>query len=368
MRNRTSWLPPLSLCALLPFAHALVAFAFIWSPSRSPEDRLITVRIPDLAEVKSAVEAVGGEISHELGAIEAIGARLADWAYPLSTLIGLSAVLAYLRFRRRKLAKETRYRSELENQVLLRTSALSEQNAELMKLIKQLRRSSVTDSLTGLKNRRYVDEFIDTEIARVGRLVRQRCGRIQHDSIPNISPGLFFMMIDLDRFKLINDFHGHAAGDRILIQVGEILTRCCRSSDTVVRWGGDEFLVVGNGSGRSSVEKLAERIRTELAATRYRLEDGLIGRISASIGVSVYPFACADADSLPWERVVALADQAAYIAKNNQRNAWLGIYPGRNAATIESTMNQPYELSREGVIEIRTSIRKELSLSDRKKK
>lgn len=293
-----------------------------------------------------------------------------DWAYAIYALFILSAILTFLRSHQRKIAQEVQYRLELENQVRLRTSELSERNADLVKLTDQLRMASVTDSLTGLKNRRYLDGFINPEIARVDRLVRDRIDRDQNDSIPDIFPGLFFMMIDLDGFKLINDAHGHAAGDRALIQVCEILTHCCRSSDTVVRWGGDEFLIVGQGSNRSSVEKLAERIRVELAATQYRLGDALIGRLSASIGVSNYPFVCLDSESLPWERVVAIADQAAYIAKENQRNAWVSIYPGpRNATmeTFETISDQLYELSRAGSIDIRSSIQKELAVLGQKR-
>ena len=133
----------------------------------------------------------------------------------------------------------------------------------------------------------------------------------------------------------------------------------------MIRWGGDEFLVVGHGTNQAAIERLAERIRVELAEHQYQLGNGAIGRMSASIGVSIYPFASADSDSLDWERVVAVADQAAYIAKANRRNAWVGIYPGRKAASIRSfdSINQRIdEMHMEGVIEIRTSIREDLAV------
>jgi diguanylate cyclase (GGDEF)-like protein len=280
-------------------------------------------------------------------------------------------VTAYLRHHRQKLAKEAQYRSELEEQVRLRTSELHERNTELVNITDQLRLASLTDSLTGLKNRRYLDEFIHPEVAQVDRLVRDRSGRDSNDPMPDIFPGLFFMMIDLDGFKLINDNYGHHAGDQALLQVCEVLTRCCRSSDNVIRWGGDEFLVVGHGSNRSSIEKLAERIRSELATHQYRLEEDTFGRLSGSIGISVYPFVCANSDSLSWERVVTIADRAAYIAKENQRNAWVGIYPGPKAVSIralESISDRLDELCREGVIEIGTSIEKDLSVFGQKRK
>lgn len=95
---------------------------------------------------------------------------------------------------------------------------------------------------------------------------------------------LFFMMIDLDGFKLVNDTHGHHAGDEVLLQVKDLLLDCCRTSDVVVRWGGDEFMIIGHASSFNGVKILAERIRESIADHAYRLENGATAEISASIG------------------------------------------------------------------------------------
>jgi diguanylate cyclase (GGDEF)-like protein len=316
-------------------------------------------------------DGVWGERSADLSLHVSPPPWRSHWAYTLYTLLVFGSAMAYLRFHKRNIEKEAQYRSELEDQVRHRTHELSERNAELVNLADQLRLASVTDSLTGLKNRRYLDEFIHPEVAQVDRLVRDRGDREPGNPMPDIFPGLFFMMIDLDGFKLINDTHGHNAGDQALLQVCEVLNRCCRSADTVIRMGGDEFLLIGRGSTRSSIEKLAERIRMELAAHRYRLGEHKVGRLSASIGISIYPFFGANSSPIGWERVVAIADQAAYLAKENQRNAWVGIYPGPMVVSMEAFEligDRLNELVQDGAIEIRTSIQKELTVFSQKRR
>ncbi|MCP4295976.1 MAG: GGDEF domain-containing protein, partial [Proteobacteria bacterium] len=116
-----------------------------------------------------------------------------------------------------------------------RTRELKEINEKLVEL-------SLTDSMTGLKNRRFVDETIDQSISSINRQfcewkssqVKQQCP----------SERLVFLLLDLDFFKKVNDSYGHHAGDSVLIETGKILKSVCRRSDIVVRWGGEEFLII----------------------------------------------------------------------------------------------------------------------------
>ena len=232
------------------------------------------------------------------------------WAYSLYSLFFGGTVVGYRRKQNKKLNQVSEQKQLLESEVEARTRELSERNDELKNLNQRLMQASVTDSLTGLKNRRFLDEFIDTEIARVDRRQHGVIARKSSAKTINISPSLFFMMIDLDGFKGINDAHGHLAGDRALVQVRDILHSSCRQSDTIIRWGGDEFMVIGNTASPHTVEQLAERIRANLAGHRFALGNGHVGRLSGSIGFAMYPFAPSSSRSLHWEQVVAVAAAA----------------------------------------------------------
>ena len=247
------------------------------------------------------------------------------WAYLSYGLIITSLIGWYFRKQQLKGRLEARRRIELEQQVQERTSELAARNEQLQQLNEQLAEASVTDSLTGLRNRRYVDEFIATEVSMVERRLVEgeaadRAGE-QRDS----SRLLFFMMIDLDGFKLINDSYGHLAGDRVLVEVKDALEYCCRESDVIIRWGGDEFMIVGHASSFSGVKVLAERVRESVAERNFDVGNGVIGRLSASIGIAPYPFSDNRIGFDSWEQAVAVADQATYLAKENGRNAWVSI-------------------------------------------
>ncbi|MGB5251561.1 MAG: GGDEF domain-containing protein, partial [Sedimenticolaceae bacterium] len=180
----------------------------------------------------------------------------------------------------------------------------------------------------------------------------------------DISPRMFFMMIDLDGFKEINDEHGHHAGDQALIQVSGILQTCCRPTDLVIRWGGDEFLIIGECGADRAVEKLAENIRMRLAETQYTLGGGNIGRMSGSIGYALYPFAPLKPELMGWEKVATLADHAAYVAKRNGRNAWVGLYGKAKAGReeLDQVRGNIETLLKMGYVELRTSVEGDLTI------
>ncbi len=262
----------------------------------------------------------------ERSAAIAVAVEPAPWKSPVAYVLYAIAFLTLLSWlwhsQRRKLARETSQRIAMEHEVHLRTRELAERNQEL-------KRTSITDSLTGLYNRRYLYDYAEIEVAGVDRQLREKTQQRDGLASIDISPGLFFMMIDLDGFKQINDSHGHHAGDAALVQVRDVLLARCRKSEIVIRWGGDEFLVVGHQGNRLGVEKLAERIREGLAEHQYQLGGGIIGRLSGSIGFALYPFTLSRPQLLNWEETIGLADQAAYLAKQNGRDSWVGLYGAR---------------------------------------
>ena len=295
---------------------------------------------------------------------------LTPWAYAAYCILAAACVMAFLRAQRMKLERATAQRLQLEAEVKARTEELAQRNIQLVTLNEQIKESSWTDSLTGLKNRRFLDEFVEQEVALALRRTREMPDKDGGQELLDIAPALAFMMIDLDGFKAINDEHGHHAGDEALIQVRDVLLRCCRKSDTVIRWGGDEFLVICRNTSNRAAEKLAgapaQRIKSVSSAGS---ANGVVARMSASIGFAVYPFSPVRPDLASWEQVSAMADQCAYIAKENGRNAWVGIYG--NGQTSESdvvriTKDLEGALAA-GVVGLRTSIYDPLVLANRRK-
>jgi len=280
------------------------------------------------------------------------------WAFSIYTLLIGGTLVTYKKNKDNECEKTKNYDTNLEDQVKARTRELSERCEELKALNRKLQEASVTDPLTGLKNRRYLYESIETCVASITRRVEDTLPENVRSQTVDIAPSMFFMMIDLDDFKSINDTYGHIAGDKALVQVKDILQATCRKSDIIVRWGGDEFLIVGENTSLRAAEQLAERIRRNLAETQYQLGGGNVGRLSASIGFSMYPFSSMKkANLLTWEQIVALADHSAYAAKKNGRNAWVGVCGTRKSAwdNFEDTDVDVLDMAAKGMLSIRSS-------------
>jgi diguanylate cyclase (GGDEF)-like protein len=213
----------------------------------------------------------------------------------------------------RKLLREAAYARELEEQVAARTEELAERNAELQGANEQLRLASVTDPLTGLANRRGLSEHI---LALVGT---EGISTVTHTDMP----GFTLLVIDLDHLKPINDRYGHDGGDRLLKQIAEILRGLCRPGDEVVRWGGDEFVLLVRDPSLDNAAVLAERVRATVAKKIFRVGEGVVARTTCSIGFAPYPFIASAPWRLDWEQSLTLADAALYQAKRD-RNTWVG--------------------------------------------
>ena len=140
------------------------------------------------------------------------------------------------------------------------------------------------------------------------------------------------MMIDLDNFKPINDTYGHAAGDQMLLEVRDVLLGTCRKSDFVIRWGGDEFVVIAKQAKPGESEALAERIRSTVADHNFMLSDGQMVRTTCSIGFAAFPLFRGQAEDADLDQILTLADSLMYEAKR-QRNAWAGMLSPSDAAT-----------------------------------
>ncbi len=250
------------------------------------------------------------------------------WAYLgyIALAVNLGAMLWL--GHQRKIRREEEYSQRLEHEVNSRTEKLLDKNQQLRALNRALQESSLSDPLTGLRNRRFVFEEVSRDLDVIQRrLADEREGTVQSD----VSE-LVFMMIDLDHFKPINDTYGHAAGDQMLVELRDVLLSICRRSDFVIRWGGDEFVVIAKQTKPHEAEALAERIRTSVAGHNFALSDGQIVRTTCSIGFAAYPLFKAQVDESNLDQIISLADSLMYEAKK-QRNAWVGMLGPSEATT-----------------------------------
>jgi diguanylate cyclase (GGDEF)-like protein len=183
---------------------------------------------------------------------------------------------------------------------------------------------SLTDPLTGAKNRRFVEQMVETETAIAVRRHRaaERTGVVPDDA------DLVCLLLDLDYFKRVNDTFGHAAGDRLLVETARVLDEMSRRSDIVARWGGEEFLVLARCTDRRQAAAHAERMRAAIAAMEVALADGRTLRVTCSIGFAVFPFDPSRPDAVSWEQTLRLADHGVYAAKHGGRDRVVGFVAG----------------------------------------
>ena len=218
-------------------------------------------------------------------------------------MILLSLGLAY-RFkllREQNLQLHLEATERLEVRVAERTSELNRAMGELRTANRRLHEFSLRDGLTGVHNRRYLDETLAHAVAQA----RERTAPIA------------LLMLDIDHFKRINDTHGHLAGDDCLRAVADVLRRHVREGDDfVARYGGEEFVVLLPGAAREDAARRAEILRSEIAALRI---DGHGEPISLTISIGLAAISGEDLQSGP-DKLIRAADAALYKAKRDGRN------------------------------------------------
>ncbi|HEY2048700.1 MAG TPA: diguanylate cyclase [Caulobacteraceae bacterium] len=168
-----------------------------------------------------------------------------------------------------------------------------------LRLRQNLRDMSVRDALTGLFNRRHLADSLPEELVGAARA----------------NEPLSVVILDLDNFKSFNDSFGHEAGDTVLREVSQAITRNVRLGDTVFRYGGEEFMVVLPRAGAAQVVALAERVRAAVQELRLGYGGETMCVVSASLGVATFPNCGANAEAL-----IRSADNALYKAKAEGKN------------------------------------------------
>ena len=247
-------------------------------------------------------------------------------------------LLSLLRLSRHNLDEMCRLKDELEN----KEHSLRWHSLELQRKNLELQEISFTDVLTGVWNRRYLEEILTAEAGQVLRNYQRARGsdirKMDHRD-------LVFIMVDVDFFKPVNDRYGHPAGDRLLQLVAQRLSTVVRKSDVLVRWGGEEFLIMSRSTDPSGTPAFCSRVLEVMASEPFDLGHGVMVTKTCSVGWSAYPWSRGAFEAICAEESIALADAALYRAKAFGRNQGVGIL-----ATDAASQN-PEEISLVSVCE-----------------
>ena len=193
---------------------------------------------------------------------------------------------------------------------------------ELKHANRVLEESSTTDPLTGIRNRRFLVSSIQGDVAQCLRTYAEGGDTSERD--------LIFYVIDLDNFKKVNDQHGHDAGDRVLIEAARRISSAIRNSDLLVRWGGEEFLVVSRFTDRRQAAILAERVLDALRVKPFAVGGDEVVHQTCSIGWAAFPWIEEDAGAVGYEGVLKYADRGLYRAKKAGKNQAVGMAPSHD--------------------------------------
>ncbi len=188
--------------------------------------------------------------------------------------------------------------AELYDLVARQKSEIERLNANLIGQVGELSGIASTDELTGLNNFRAFELKLDRQLSRL-------------QDTPGSELGL--ALIDIDRFKLFNDNHGHSAGNSILAGVAKIIQQHTREKDIACRFGGEEFVVILPDAGIDGTERFAQRVRQAIEESKFETDTGTLG-VTVSIGVACH------APNESRKELFERTDQALYRAKNNGRN------------------------------------------------
>jgi diguanylate cyclase (GGDEF)-like protein len=248
------------------------------------------------------------------------------WARATGGALLLLCIWGFVWLRTRAL---NRRRRELEQ-------AVAQRNTELLQKNKDLEEISLTDPLTGTRNRRYFYETISTDIAQTLR-GHQRAADLHAPATPR--PELILMVVDIDRFKRVNDEMGHAAGDRLLQEVAKRIASVMRRTDDLVRWGGEEFMLVCRTTDRENAGLLCNRVLAAIRELPFDVGNGVEIHKTCSIGWAPFPWLRDDVELLSIDNVIELADKAMYLAKREGRNRSFGMVPAAGAEKPEKSVS-----------------------------
>ena len=208
-------------------------------------------------------------------------------------------------------------------------------NGELKLTNNVLHEASLTDPLTGLRNRRYFSTTIEGDVHHALRSYADNRDQRTRD--------LVFYLIDVDNFKEVNDRYGHDVGDRVLVEMSRRISSAIRHSDVLVRWGGEEFLILSRYTDRREARTLSARVLAAVSDTPFALTNPneTICR-TCSIGWAAFPWLSKHPEIVNYETVLNFADRALGEAKRAGKNRAVGLLPaGDQLVSTVSEMVYP---------------------------
>lgn len=297
-----------------------------------------------LAQIQSEIEverqAQSIELLRKNKAIELAQAEKKN----LRTTLLLGSLVAFLllifliwsRFSQRQLTLT------LKREVSIRTKELEQKNHQLEDAYRTLEQVSLRDPLTGLYNRHYLETQLPGEIQRCQHTYANHA-----ETIPRNNDLLCFLL-DIDYFKHINDEYGHLAGDRFLVQFTQVIHEVFRQTDLLIRWGGEEFLVVCRHANREDIAALAERFRFAVRQRSFELGEGRRVQATCSIGFCSLPLDKSHPYRHDWQQTFAMMDYCLYAAKLSGRDSWVGIVEASESDSVTpsgSPLEKKFSLS-----------------------
>ena len=224
-------------------------------------------------------------------------------------------------------AKELTRRISLHLQLVNNSRNLEKEidtrTKELQEAYKKLEKLTVTDSLTQIHNRHFFLQIIESLNAESYRQVEK--DSIHPDGDLMASPTTFYCLLDIDDFKHINDTYGHSCGDQVLLQSARRIKSQLRGSDYLIRWGGEEFLIILRNLPRDNAEQAAQKLLNAFAAEPLQCEENTSINVTCSIGLCAHPVNPLSRIDVDWEKTLDIADTCLYAVKSSGKNGWAGI-------------------------------------------
>lgn len=253
-------------------------------------ERQINQLQEEFSAKEKSKEIAGLKQQNQLKAVEIERQKLQqDVTLLIGVVVILAAILLYLLYRKVQSA-----------------------NQKLKEANDQLAYQSLRDPLTGLFNRRSFQEQMDK---RQRQVERRQLAALTTDG---------FILLDVDFFKHVNDHFGHAAGDAVLVEIANRLSKLTRNDDMVLRWGGEEFLILLRRVDIKSLAAFTQRVLDTIGNTPVTFGEHQI-RVTASAGFLTYPFANLNEQTMGWAKALQLADMALYLGKVHGRNRAYGL-------------------------------------------
>lgn len=296
----------------LEFRYKLVNFDDTWRIANKRREAIYTNLPPGVFtfELEVKRQSMTWDNSVKTRFTFEIAKRFDETVYFRLLIVSLFISLLYVSFLLYR-SQERRKQAELEKLVEARTHELTETNSKLNQANSQLKQVSHSDELTGLRSRRFLFDQLPKDIEHYQR---------NRQSLEEQGKALALVILNLDDFSRINDAYGPISGDSCLQQVATLLNSKTQGSDYVVRWSGDEFLLLLRDMRRNAIDDYVKNLCRAISEHQFKLPNGKSIQLTSSLGWAFYPLPLVGGQIIGWETSINLADLALHKVKEKGRN------------------------------------------------